>query len=431
MPNSVPGFVGAALAGGILVATPHMATAYSPDIHERSVREGAAICKLTHGVKLGKTVLNDMIDGVREPDKLSLSLLQMFKQRIEPGSYGKQRSVMMTRIAAQSFHGSPNPTRPVYSNSAKDQALKRKTIPIPRAQLLPNRLDMEAYSYDTNQGVRNKMLINASQFLCVSFAHKSASQSARKFGNMLHMIGDTYSASHVQRSAPVGSPDNCGTEKIEWHFSMDLIAWKLHTPADAEYKDWRFRCLVKHTSDLIKLWADGRKAVNLAAGKSAKRKKANVHVGKIMRQLCSRVLREDAAVLRKPSGGAAAGYSIASGTDNWEILKSVWKNGKNGKLENLKGLWKRDREDKPIQTIGLTSPEEAEAFYRAVNERLRKKGGPEHFWYPPRSMKDLCRGLGAAGPLAVPLQCTPQEISWAMDGSDRVQTMWIPKRPAP
>jgi hypothetical protein len=38
---------------------------------------------------------------------------------------------------------------------------------------------------------------------------------------MMHMIGGTYSASHVQRSHN-WRKWGCGTEQIEWHFSMDL-----------------------------------------------------------------------------------------------------------------------------------------------------------------------------------------------------------------
>ena len=399
----------AVMAGCSLAALPSNADAYTPSNHELSVRQGAKQSRSTHGVTISGSELKGIIKGVLEPDEPSFSSLQMLKQRFEPKSYGKQRNVNVSRIAAQSIHGSPNPTRLIYGDSAVDKQQKKLATRIPAAQLMPDRLPLEIYSYETNQAVRNKILMNASQFLCVSFAHKDVSQSARKFGNMLHMIGDTYSASHVQRSAPQGSPTNCGTEKIEWHFSMDLISWKQHRPADKQAKDWRFGCLVKHTSDLMKLWANGVQAVSQETSEIAKRARANEHVAKSMNLLCNSILREGGDVLQKPAGGAAAGYSSASGNDKWNPLK-------------------KKIADRPIQPIGLTGPKEAEAFYKSVNDALRKKGSPAQFWYPSRNMKDLCQGVNGSKPLPAPLRCTAHEISSAVRGSDDVKSMWMPRR---
>ncbi|MGB5475142.1 MAG: hypothetical protein WBQ78_16915 [Gammaproteobacteria bacterium] len=393
----------------LLIGTLSVANAYTPDNHERSVRKGAARLEADHGTAIEAAAIENMVEGVREPDKLSPALSQMAMQRVEPGSWGRQRDISTVRIASQSIHGSPNPTRPVYKNTAEDQAKKAKTIPTPASELMPDRLNLDVYSYDTNEGVRNRILVNASQFLCVSFAHENDAQSARKLGNMLHMIGDTFSASHVQRSEPEDSPDNCGTEKIEWHFSMDLIAWKLHAPADAVDDDWRFSCLVEHTSDLMKLWNGGRKAVRAETGAEAKRARSDEEVGKVLRLLCDRILREDTAVLARPAGGAAAGFSSASGTDNWRF-------------------YERKRKDRAIQPVGLTGPEEAQAFQIEVNNRLIELGGPERFWYPPRDWGDLCAAIGPEESLPPVLQCTAKEIEWAMSGSREVQGMWIVPR---
>jgi hypothetical protein len=399
---------------------PGTASAYTPENHERYVNEGAKMCERDHNITISNKDLTSMIQGVREPDEISLAHLenhlQMFMQRIEPDSPSEQQVVVTTSIAVQSIHGSPNPTRPPYTDSANDQMNLRKIVRTPPTELMPNRLELDVYSYDTNQQVRNKILINASQFLCVSYAHKDDAQSARKFGNLLHMIGDTYSASHVQRSAPQGSIDNCGTEKIEWHYSMDLISWKLHIPADQAYKDWRFRCLVKHTANLMKLWVSGRKAVSRETNKLAKLKRANEKVKETMKLLCNSMLREDADILRRPSGGAPAGYSIASGSDNWKFFEKIFE--------------KQD-EDKPIQPVGLTGPEEAETFYEKVSAKLREEGSPIQFFYPPRNMSDLCKGIDGPKPLPAPLQCTSPEIDWAMLGSDAVKSMWIPARTQP
>ncbi len=400
----------AALAGLILAGTPRGTRAYTPDNHELYIVQGARMCESAHALRIGEKTLAGMVEGVREPDKKNRHVLQMVKQRLEPGSYGKQRDISDQRIAAQALHGSPNPTRRRYTGSAGDRENLNKAIRMPAGKLMADRFELDVYSYDTNQAVRNKILISASQFLCVSLAHRNETQSARKFGNMLHMIGDTYSASHVQRSAPKGTPGKCGTEKIEWHFSMDLIAWKQHVPADEKNGDWRFRCITEHTSDLMKLWIDGRRAVAREIGKPAKLNRANQNVKDAMILLCNRILREDADVLERPAGGAAAGYSSASGTDNWEFFK-------------------KKKADRPIQPVGLTGAEEAEAFVKRINDRLKKDGSKIAFWYPPRDMKDLCRGLDHGRPLPAPLRCTSQEIDWAMQGSGKVRSMWIPARP--
>lgn len=385
------------------------AFAYTPDKHERAVILGAQQCEMDGGAAIAAQDLEAIVGGVREPDDLGLSFFQMFKQRLEPGSWGKRRDVLPLRIAAQSIHGGPSPTRPAYGETAAERQFKAQSIRTPENQLLPDRTDLEVYAYDTNQQLRNKLLINASQFLCVSLAHNDKVQSARRFGTMLHMIGDTYSASHVQRSEPTGSLQNCGTEKIEWHFSMDLVSWKQHSAADKQDDDWRFNCLVEHTSKLMNLWANGRVAVVGRASAAAKLAQANAHVKKTIRYLCASVLREDRTVLAKPAGGASAGYSSASGTDNWEF-------------------YRKDRTAQPIQPAGLTGAAEAEAYRETVNAKLDGDGSHAEYWYPSRDMADLCDRIAGSGPMPAALQCTPQEIDWAIHASDRVATMWLPAR---
>jgi len=396
----------------VLSAVASEAAAYTVDNHRQSVVAGAALCESQHGLSLPNSVLIGMIDGVLEPDQITPSTFQMVLQRVEPGSRGRQRRVSLERIAAQSLHGSPNPTRTVYSNSAVDRAALRETTARNPAELSPDRYDIDVYSYDTNLALRNKLLINASQFLCVSFAHRDPEQAGRKFGNMIHMIGDTYSASHVQRTPPTGRNGDCGTEKIEWHFSMDLVSWKQHTPADKETGGWRFRCLVSHTSELIRLWIDGRSAAMAASTEAGKMTRSQAHVTRSLRYLCRFVLREDEAVLQRPAGGAAVGFSSASGTDNWAILAGP-------------------RRDRSIEPVGLTGEAEARAFHRDVAARLKRRGSQVQYSYPSRQMGDLCKALSAGAAVPEPLRCTSNEIGWAMAGDEKVRSMWIPARPLP
>jgi hypothetical protein len=397
---------------GVLATAPFLAAAYTPDNHQLSIAEGAALCERQFGIRLSSVTMEGMVDGVLEPDRVTPSSIQMLLQRIEQGSYGQQRNVSLARIAAQSLHGSPNPTRPVYTDSKEDRGALGETIARDPADLSPDRYPIDVYSYDTNMAVRNKMLINASQFLCVSLAQSDAEQAAQRFGNMMHMIGDTYSASHVQRSPPTGANGDCGTEQIEWHFSMDLVSWKQHAPADEDAEDWRFACLVEHTSELMRLWAYGRQAVQATATAQDRIAESQTQVRQSMLYLCQSVFREDEAVLRRPAGGAAAEFSSASGDDNWAVLQD-------------------SRRDRAIEPVGLTSTAEARAFHVDVAARLRRRGSPAQYSYPSRDMTDLCAALTTQAAMPEPLRCTANEIGWAMSADDSVSSMWIPARPLP
>jgi hypothetical protein len=397
----------------LLALAPAAARAYTPDNHERGVRESVAACAADASLPLSQEELEAIVRGAREPDDVSLDLLQIGVQRIEPGARGKQRDVNVARIAEQSFHGSPNPTRSPYTDSLEDRRLKLRAIPVPESELLPDRLELDVYSYDTNEAVRNKMLLNASQLLCVSLAHADDRTSARKLGNLLHMVGDTYSASHVQRSEPEGRPARCGAGKIEWHFSMDLIVWKRHRRADLETGDWRFRCVVEHGAELMKMWGSARVATRAAPDATARREKADAAVERVVDYLCDRVFREDPEVLRRPAGGAAARYSIASGSDNWASVFT---------------FWRKQPPDRPIQPIGLTGPEEAKAFVARVNDELAEEGRPPHFFYPSREERDYCEGFERRDSLPAALRCTQQEIEGAMRGSRALEDLLIPPR---
>ena len=394
-------------AGCCLCFGVSVADAYTPENHALSVRDAA-------GNLLGRAEpfvvpdVDSITEGVEEPDAFSLGTLEIVHQRVEPGSYGTRREMLPERVASQSIHGSPNPTRAAYGDSEQDQAWLAEAIPLPTEERLEDRYPLDVYAYSTNEQVRNRILINASQFLCVSYAHVNDQRAARSLGWLLHMIGDTYSASHVQRTEPEGGPDGpCGTEQITWHFSMDLISWKQHRPADLEAGDWRYRCLVEHVEDLLVAWVDGRRVVQTAGDAATMRALANEQVAATLGMLCDRVLREDPDVLRRPAGGGAAGFSSASGTDYSEGC------GAPGP-------------DRAMQPIGLTGEAEALAWQRSITAALADDG--IQFWYPPRDLGDLCAQLRAPEGLPVALQCSDEEIDWAAIGAPEVETMWVPPR---
>ncbi len=407
---TLPAAAAAALA---LALGPPEAAAYDGENHERSVRLAADRCEDRHATTFSPDELDAIVRGAREPDDPTLALLEIGVQRIEPFARGKKRGTNPIRISEQSFHGSPNPTRAPYTDSSEDRALQRAAIPTPPSELLPDRYELDVHSYDTNRAMRNKLLVNASQLLCVSLAHGDDRKSAKKFGNLLHMIGDTYSTSHVQRSEPRGSPGRCGSEEIEWFFSMDLVVWKNHAPADRENGDWRFRCLVEHAAALMRSWAVARRAVEEAADPGAKRARADHAVAEAVGYLCANALRASPEVLARASGGAAAGYSIASGTDNWATVFAFW----------------RPRPvDQPIQPVGLTGAAEARAFVAWVNRELQRAGRAPYFAYPSREVGDYCAELADTGRLPEALRCTADEIGWAMEASPEVDPLVIPPR---
>jgi len=117
------------LFSGLLLFSHNPANAYSPGNHEASIVEGAKLCLSKYGVALARNTVKSMVKGVLEPDDLAFSSLQMVKQRLEAGSYGKQRSILPIRIAAQSIHGSPNPTAPIYQNTKKDKGGCKEVVP--------------------------------------------------------------------------------------------------------------------------------------------------------------------------------------------------------------------------------------------------------------------------------------------------------------
>jgi len=120
-----------------------VSSAYTVDNHRKSVVAGAAHCERQRELSLPISVLNGMIAGVLEPAQITPSTLQMVLQRIEPRSRGRQRRVSFERIAAQSLHGSPNPTRTVYSNSASDHVTLQETIGRNLAEMSPDRYDID------------------------------------------------------------------------------------------------------------------------------------------------------------------------------------------------------------------------------------------------------------------------------------------------
>jgi hypothetical protein len=161
------------------------------------------------------------------------------------------------------------------------------------------------------------------------------------------------------------------------------------------------------------MWASARAEARAASDVATRLEKANGAVGRVVGYLCDRVFREDPEVLRRPAGGAAAYYSIASGSDNWASVFAFW----------------RERPpDRPIQPVGLTGPDEALAFVAWVNRELVRQGRPPYFTYPSRDAGDFCAGAGRPGALHPALRCTAEEIEAAMGASPRVEGLTIPPR---
>jgi hypothetical protein len=73
----------------------------------------------------------------------------------------------------------------------------------------------------------------------------------------MRMIGGTYSASHV-RAPQLAQMGIVALSKSNGTSAWTLCHDSVLQMSDAE--DWRFACLVEHTSELMRLWAYGRRS---------------------------------------------------------------------------------------------------------------------------------------------------------------------------
>lgn len=324
-----------------------------------------------------------IIKGVREPDKQDLVPWEMGMQRLFSRD-DQVRTVSSARALIQHIHGNPLPMKIKASAKAKQKGYP--TIMLTEA--LPSQLKDEIgkssrndlWARVTMRQLRNKILAQASSWLCIGVAHPDPQQRWRKFGNLAHMIGDTYSASHTLRSP-------AGQHALLMSFSMDTVMWKKHVVGDANNTDFRFKALKNELETLAKLYESASSIVDHASRSSEEEFMTSVHqaLNPLFDHLCEHTLSMDDATLDRAAGGSTKEWS-ASMNSGLAMLPS-----------------------------GLSSESEFENYIK----KLKKKEGS--FFYPSRSSPDFCKSR-------VVLRCDwEREVKLALENSSRVEGMFVPQ----
>ena len=248
----------------------------------------------------------DLIYGVRLPD-FEGCLKVAAKERYF-GNKGL-RKMHPSQIVVQHIHSNPLPL-----------VLKKGKI---ASSPYKQRADAKSFdnsyvlSYITNQQFRNQILMQSSLWYCTSIAAPKK-LAFTKLGSIFHMLGDSFSASHLDRKKPINAEEDnpCGdieqgSLNITQAYSMDVVSWKHHAPADADTTSWNFKCLIKQISDLLSLAHKARDEYSLALNNKKKVDLAHQHMNKFMDYLCTQSLVFEKELLNHPAGGADAQYSSA------------------------------------------------------------------------------------------------------------------------
>jgi len=338
---------------------------YKPKHHESACVVAAA----------GLANLN--IDGIKagaaEPDAFGWGTGQMVTQAIAQklnsikaffgGNKTEKRSLMWRRVGAQHIHCSALPLQSGLAATAKVDS----PVPIVAAfQRFDARFANNAPGYSaivTNKQVRNKLLRTALSWGCQSIATNNEKESGRRAGFIGHMVGDLYSASHVQRSnagetAAGQCPDCCSANKIQAQYSMDVVDWSVHAGADEDTANWRFKCYETKLAAVYKTISEGRKIYQPAAA-TAKQNLANDFAAKFTTAFCDLYKFED-GILDGPAGGASSKYSSLQSTQ------------------------------KPIFPSSLSTDAEFQKYVTEANTELTKESGAGGYWYPTRASADYC-----------------------------------------
>lgn len=381
----------AAFAGGCLVVSATSgASAYTigstlprhPPNHEKSVIDACA--RATEDGKLASPCIEkDLVEGVREPDSQGVPY-EMSLQRVF-GREGTRRNVSWDRVAIQHIHGSPLPMQVHSTQEAQAAGFQGidlgATLPATVRPLLGPSARDDLWATVTMGQLRNKMLSQAAAWVCVGLAHSDPAQKWRKLGNLAHMVGDTFSASHTLRS------EN-GDGELLLSYSMDVVWWAQHVVGDEVDDDFRFAVLVSNLAELMARYAHAIDEL----GKVTVRTKQEFlpvldeHAQPIFDYLCTRTWRMSPATLARPAGGATKGWS------------SAMKHGKS------------------MLPSGLTSED---AYRRYVREAARHKHG---FFYPSRQEGDYCTDQRKA------LACNwEKEVEPALKDAEETRSMFVPQ----
>lgn len=273
----------------------------APDNHEYSARQACQV--------VPDCIESAIVEGVREPDVQDAIPWQMGFQRVFSLD-GQLRAVSEKRARIQHIHANPLPLEKLsYEKALSLQYLPidvSKTFPFSIVSSLGESSRRDVWARVTMGQLRNKMLAQTASWMCTGLAHPQKEQKWRKFGNLAHMIGDSYSASHTWRREE-------DPKHLLLSFSMDTVMWKKHIVGDAESSDFRFQALTEELQELARLYQDAiTKVESVTEGNQEELLSTLAQVqDPIFDRLCQQVWFMDDATLRRPAGGSTKEWSAS------------------------------------------------------------------------------------------------------------------------
>jgi len=255
----------------------------------------------------GSAVKEMLSAGAGEPDQMPCpgSDVEMAEQAAAELVGVRVFNVSLCRIAGQKYHGSPLPL------VTKDQL---KLDPIANGYKGDDNLRNDLYSVHNFRQWRTSLVQTMSKQFLYATALADTSESARRLGNLFHLLSDTFSQSHVNRKAAAegakASQEVCESLTVTRPISMDVVNWLHHVKADSA-KDIYWDCATLYGKVALTVWAGARlEKVDTAAS-------ANKWIDKFVKEVACPALSIDASNFDKPVSGADAYWgsdSVIDGT---------------------------------------------------------------------------------------------------------------------
>eukprot|EP00971_Amphidinium_carterae_P098692 1951900-Amphidinium_carterae.1 len=151
----------------------------------------------------------------------------------------------------------------VYHASPLPLVHKKELSEKPSLTLVEPRSAVQDYFAVQTNGQFQAQLIRvlATQFF-YAITHSNAAEGARRIGNLFHTLSDSFSASHIERTATEVAVDAnvpvCEAMTLERAFSMDTMNFLMHVIADFRKTDLAYKCAIFFQEQVLKLWAHAR-----------------------------------------------------------------------------------------------------------------------------------------------------------------------------
>jgi hypothetical protein len=418
---------------------------------------GGACAHVKKTNKCSVTFANGLFRGAGEPDhapptdntKRNLRFGKFKIGKVKIGQMEQQalwsgdthRQMTSARISVQHVHGNSLPLRKTISNQPN---IDYKPIRIHGNMdtLQSDRHDL--WSYTSGMQVRNKIIVQNSQFMCGALLHPNDEMAGLFAGTAFHMLGDTYSRSHVRRVPGISTSTStststrkengyknkqakkrakCLNNKMSWIYSMDTVLWTRHVRGDIDTTTWEYECLQIVAGTLIDMIKDGRRLFSLQTSRKQRMRIVNEVQAQIARYMCDHAVNMEPDTLKGGAGGAPREWS-ASLSEKSPPLKA---NLIHRAYRGMKRMFIRDAADvrwthRDVIPNGLTSDQHFKDMVKTIDNDISTayKNGANmmpHFAYPQRSEGDYCslskkelmKLLSCFGDLYVDNDTTPSE----------------------